>query len=143
MLKNTIDLKIKGKNIDRMIKRLYKHNIEILNINYIKYNEIIVRINKEDLELMNNLKTIYEIDVVGINGIDKLKGLIYKNIYLISSILISSVLLIILSNTIFSVDIIHNNPELRKLITKELENYNISKYHFKKSYKDIQIINTK
>lgn len=140
MLKNTIDLKIKGKNIDRMIKRLYKHNIEILNINYIKYNEIIVRINKEDLELMNNLKTIYEIDVVGINGIDKLKQLIYKNIYLISSILISSVLLIILSNTIFSVDIIHNNPELRKLITKELENYNISKYHFKKSYKDIQII---
>ena len=55
MLKNTIDLKIKGKNIDRIIKRLYKHNIEILNINYIKYNEIIVRINKEDLELINNL----------------------------------------------------------------------------------------
>ena len=80
MLKNTIDLKIKGKNIDRIIKRLYKHNIEILNINYIKYNEIIVRINKEDLELINNLKTIYEIDVVGINGIDKLKQLIYKNI---------------------------------------------------------------
>ena len=73
MFKNTIDIKIKGKNIERFIKRLNNHNIDILNINYINYNTIIIRINKNNLESLKQLKTIYEIDIVNINGIDKIK----------------------------------------------------------------------
>ena len=58
MFKNNIDIKVKGKNIERFIKRINSYNLEILNIDYIKYNEIIIRINKNDLDELNHLKTI-------------------------------------------------------------------------------------
>ena len=35
MFNNTIDIKVKGSNILRFIKRLNKNNIDILNLNYI------------------------------------------------------------------------------------------------------------
>ena len=138
MFKNTLDIKIKGKNIERFIKRLNSYNIDILNIKYIKYNEIIIRINKEDYKFLERLKTIYEIEIININGIDKIRINIKNNKYLILSFIISIFILIILSNTIFKVEVIHNNESLRKIILNELDNYNIKKYHFKKNYKTLQ-----
>ena len=143
MFKNTIDIKVKGKNIERFIRRLNNHNIDILNINYLKYNTIIIRINKDDLEGLELLKTIYEIEIVGINGIDKIKQILKKNTYLIIGFIISIIILLILTNTIFEVVVIHNNKELRKTLLTELDNYGIKKYHFKKSYDDIQNIKKK
>ena len=143
MFKNTIDIKVKGKNIERFIRRLNNHNIDILNINYLKYNTIIIRIKKDDLEGLELLKTIYEIEIVGINGIDKIKQILKKNTYLIIGFIISIIILLILTNTIFEVVVIHNNKELRKTLLTELDNYGIKKYHFKKSYDDIQSIKKK
>ena len=38
--KNKLKIKVKGKNIERFIKRLVTNNIELLKIDYIKYNEV-------------------------------------------------------------------------------------------------------
>ncbi len=138
--KNTITLRIKGKNIERFIKRLNSFNIDLLEIKYLKYNETKIKIYKYDLEKLMEIKTIYEIEIIDYNGIDKIKSNIKINRYLIISCIISLIVLILLCNTIFDVKVIHNNEEIRNIILKELNNEGISKYKFKKNYKDIQKI---
>ena len=58
MFENTIRIHVIGKNIERFIQRLYNEKIELLNIKYINYKEIEIKINKNDLEHINKIKTI-------------------------------------------------------------------------------------
>lgn len=142
-LKNTINIKIKGKNIERFIKRLNSINIELLEIKYLKYNEIIIKIKKEDYERLEEVKTIYEIEIVSINGMDKLKQVIKKNKYLILSLLISIFILLFLCNTIFNIEVIHNDKEIRELLLTELKENGIEKYKRKKTFDELQQIKKK
>ena len=135
-----IKLNVKGKNIERFIKRLKSKNINLLKIEYIKYNEINIIIYKKDYEKLLELKTIYDVNMVDIYGIIKVREVINIYKYLIIFIAIGIMLLIFLSNVIFNVEVIHNDKDLRNLIINELENYNIKKYKFKKNYNEIQNI---
>lgn len=143
MLKNNIDILVTGRNIERFITRLYRSNINIFNIKYIKYNKVILTINKNDYDKIDNLKTIYEIEIINVHGLDKLKLIIKNNIFIIMSFIISIFILFLLSNTIFKVEVIHNDKNLRKIINTELKENGIQKYNFKKSYKELQKIKTK
>ena len=55
-------------------------------------------------------------------------------------VFIGILILVFLSNIIFNIEVVHNDKELRNLIVNELENYDIKKYKFKKSYNEIQSI---
>lgn len=140
MFISRIKLNIKGKNIERFIKRLVTNKIEILKMNYINYNEVNIMIYKKDYDKVINLKSVYEITDLNIYGVVKIKKVlnIYKHIIIGS--FISLILILFLSNMIFEVKVIHNNLELRNLIINELENYSIEKYKFKKNFNDIQNI---
>ena len=135
-----IKLNVKGKNIERFIKRLKSNNIDLLKIEYIKYNKINIIIYKKDYEKLLELKTIYDVNIKDIYGIIKIREVINIYKYLILFIAIGIVLLIFLSNVIFNVEVIHNDKDLRKFIINELENYDIKKYKFKKNYNEIQTI---
>ena len=135
-----IKLNVKGKNIERFIKRLKSNNIDLLKIEYIKYNEINIIIYKKDYEKLLELKTIYDVNIKDIYGIIKVREVINIYKYLIIFIAIGIMLLIFLSNVIFNVEVIHNDKDLRNLIINELENYNIKKYKLKKNYDEIQAI---
>ncbi len=135
-----IKLNVKGKNIERFIKRLKSNNIDLLKIEYIKYNKINIIIYKKDYEKLLELKTIYDVNIKDIYGIIKIREVINIYKYLILFIAIGIVLLIFLSNVIFNVEVIHNDKDLRNLILNELENYNIKKYKLKKNYDEIQAI---
>lgn len=135
-----IKLNVKGKNIERFIKRLKSNNIDLLKIEYIKYNEINIIIYKKDYEKLLELKTIYDVNIKDIYGIIKVREVINIYKYLIIFIAIGIVLLIFLSNVIFNVEVIHNDKDLRNLILNELENYDIKKYKLKKNYDEIQMI---
>ena len=135
-----IKLNVKGKNIERFIKRLKSNNIDLLKIEYIKYNEINIIIYKKDYEKLLELKTIYDVNIKDIYGIIKVREVINIYKYLIIFIAIGIMLLIFLSNVIFNVEVIHNDKDLRNLILNELENYDIKKYKLKKNYDEIQAI---
>lgn len=139
-LENTITVRVKGKNIERFIKRIVKLKIDLLKINYIKYNEVLIRIKKEDFERLEEVKTIYEVDVLEIHGIDKLKNILFQNRYVILSLLLGLILLLYLCNTCFSVEVIHNDEEIRNLLLEELSEKGIKKYHTKKNYQQLQKI---
>ncbi|MDD3453165.1 MAG: sporulation protein YqfD [Bacilli bacterium] len=137
---NIVKLKITGKNIKNFIKRINSLSIDMLEIIYINYNEAYIKIKKIDYEKIQNLKTIYEIEIIQIYGIDKIKYNLKKNNYIIISLLIGMIIIYILSNMIFNIEIIHNDSDLRKIIKEELNNNNIKIGQFKKNYQQIQII---
>lgn len=143
MFLNCIKIKVIGKNVERFIKRLHNESIEMLEIIYVNYKEVNIKIYAKDYELVEKLKTIYEIEIIEIYGLLKLKQKIKENIIVILSIIIGCIIIYFLSNTIFKVEIIHSNHNLRKLIYEELENNGIEKYKFKKNYNEIQKIKEK
>ena len=141
--KSKVKLNIKGKNIERFIRRLIKNKIEIISMERIKYNEINIIIFKYDLEKIDEIKTIYKIEIKRYYGIDKIKKRINKNKYILIFIIFGVLLIYFLSNIIFSVEVIHSSKEIRTLVKKELKEYGIDKYHFKKSYEEKEKIKEK
>ncbi len=142
-LKTTYYIKIKGKNIERFIKRLISFDIELLEIKYIKYDEIVVRISKKNLEKIKEIKTIYDIDIVEYTGFFKYKELLKKNKLIIISIVLAFTFILYLSNTIFYIDIIHNDKNIRELIKNELNENGIRIFSLKKNYKYINKVKNK
>lgn len=138
--KKIIEVEIRGKNIERMIRRITKNNIDLLRI-YKKDKECIhVFIYSRDFELLENIKTVYEVSIIKNHGILYFYQWFKANVLLFIFLMIGSVVLLFLSNMIFSVDVIHTDKELRNLLLQELEERGISKYHLKKNYDEITVI---
>lgn len=117
-----IEIKINNK-INSFLKKLNLNNIEVLKI---KGNKIYIK--SKDLKKLENLITIYDVEIIG-------KTISIKKInktFLLSSI-ISIMFIFILSKIIFNINIITEDPEIKKLLIKELKNNNIQKFKFKKN----------
>ena len=142
-LKTTYYIKIKGKNIERFIKRLISVDIELLEIKYLKYDEIVVKIYKKNFEKIEEIKTIYDVDIVEYTGFYKYKELLKKNKLIVISIILSFIFILYLSNTIFYIDVIHNDKNIRELIKEELSKNGIRIYSLKKDYKYINKVKNK
>lgn len=140
---SNIKIKVTGKNINNFLKRLIYNNINIIKVVNISYKEADLIINYQDLEKINKYKTIYNIEVIEYQGKLKLLKLIKKNIFIISFLILSLIIIYILSNVIFSVEVIHSNSSIIKLLEKELNYYGIKKYSFVKSYNEIEKIENK
>lgn len=137
-MNNKLIILVKG-NINKF---LLKSNINILNIKYISYKEIIITIDYKDY---NKLLKIYGFKYTVLNkkGLIKYKELLFKYKYLVYSFIFGLILLIFLSNIIFDINIICDNKELKSIIKKELSNYEIDRFKFKKSYRKNEIIKNK
>ncbi len=140
---SNIKIKVTGKNINNFLKRLIYNNINIIKVVNVSYKEADLIINYQDLEKINKYKTIYNIEVIEYQGKLKLLKLIKKNIFIISFLILSLIIIYILSNVIFSVEVIHSNSSIIKLLEKELNYYGIKKYSFVKSYNEIEKIENK
>lgn len=140
---SNIKIKVTGKNINNFLKRLIYNNINIIKVVNVSYKEADLIINYQDLEKINKYKTIYNIEVIEYQGKLKLLKLIKKNIFIISFLILGLIIIYILSNVIFSVEVIHSNSSIIKLLEKELNYYGIKKYSFVKSYNEIEKIENK
>ncbi len=138
--KSSIKLNIKGKNINRFINRLVKQNIEILDLKNINYKEVEIRIYKSDLEKVEKIKTTYELQEVNIYGLIKIKKILNKNKILLFFMFIGFAFLLLLTNIIFDVEVVHNKKEIQELLISELKKYGITEKKFVKSFKDIEKI---
>lgn len=139
---NKLKISIKGRRIESFIKRLMNANISLIDIEYISHNEINVLIYQKDYQKLRKLKTIYKIKIIKKYGVNALKEIIKKNTLILITLLIGIILLILLSNTIFSIKVIHNNEELRNLLYQELDEYGIKEHTLRKSKKEIERIKT-
>ncbi len=130
---NKYRIKISGKDVKRFIRNLISMGIQLYDIDFHdKYVYIIV--DEEDLERVKKIKTSYSIKIVDQYGLVKLKHLSKKYFWFIVGLFIGLILLKILSSMIFSIEVMHSKSEIRELVLHDLEQYGISKYHFKVSF---------
>lgn len=142
-----IEVQVQGKNIERFIRRLTKNHISLLQIKKIDEKCMNILIYSKDLDKIEDIKTIYEVTVVKKHGLLKIRELIKKNRTLLLFLALGYIMLLLLSNTIFSVEVIHTDKALRELLLQEFSSHGITKYHIKKSYKELnkiknEILNT-
>lgn len=135
MFKSFYKLKITGKDVKRFLKQLYNLNIYFEEIEFRK-KELYVKVDEDNYKKIKKIKTIYKIEIINLYGISKIKDIINKyNIFFIC-IIIGIILLNILGNMIFSIEIDIDNKEIKEIVNKELETYNIKKFSFNKSYNE-------
>ena len=140
---NNIKVCIKGKNINNYIKWLIKQKIPIIKLDIINYKELQVIIDNKYYHKLKNYSKTYQVYIIRKYGYLNIINKINNNYIKIISLIIAIFFLYFLTNIIFTIDIISNDKEMTDLITKELEKYNIKKYHFKKNYNSLENIKSK
>ena len=143
MIKSKVLLNVKGKNINRFIKKLITKRINILSLTYINENEAELLIYKNDLETVLKIKSIYNVLEKEMFGLIKIKKTLKLNKHLIISFIICYIIFLILTHLTFDIEVVHSNKEIRNLIKEELNQNGIRKYAFKKTYKQKQQIKQK
>lgn len=142
MFNNYYLVRIKGHDIKSFIRNLHKKRI---NLNELKIyeKEFYAKLNQKDIDKLMEIKTSYEIEVIKKYGVVHYKEVIKNNIIFLISVFLSIVILLILENMIFEVEIVTNDSKIRKILNEELEKYDIEKYKLVKSYNTIQEIKSK
>lgn len=142
-LDKIIVVNIKSRNIDRLLKNIYNLNISIYNLVRINYKEINITIKENDLDKIRNLSVLNEVSVIDYKGKMKAINKMKINRSFIFSIIIGVILLILLSNMIFTIEVSHTDNYLKELVLKELNKYGIKEYRFKKSFDELTDIKNK
>ncbi|MDD4282612.1 MAG: sporulation protein YqfD [Bacilli bacterium] len=140
LFENKFVVNIKGKNINRFLKRLISNKIDLLDVKYINRNEVNIKIRASDYNKLKEIKTIYDILIVDTKGMLKIKKVIKINSVLITTFFLGIIFLIFLSNVIFDIEVIHTNRELRTLLLNELKEDGIDRLKLQKNYNKISKI---
>lgn len=120
----------------KTIKFLSSLNINLYEVK-ISSNKLILKITIEDYNRLKKLINCQKIKDYGLK--EQIKKLFQNTIFLyIAIVFLFSVF--ICTNLTAKIIVIHSNPELRNLLTKELASYNIKSLSFKKNYQKIQTI---
>ncbi len=135
MMKSSYKISITGKNIKRFLKQLIKLKINLYHINESK-NQLILICDQENYYKIKSIKTTYKIKLLDIKGIDKYKNIFKRHLIFITLFILGVILLILMSNVILEVEVIHNDKELKELLLEELESHNIKKYSLKVDYQE-------
>lgn len=142
-LGGSIKIKVEGKNINNFIHRLIKNNINIEKVIPISYKEAHLIVDYQELVKIQKIKTIYKVKVIKYYGRLRLLKRTKRDIFLLLSLLVGVLTIYILSNMIFKIEVIHSNKNIIKLVNEELYSNGIRKYHFVKSYSEIEKIKKK
>ena len=142
-LGGSIKIKVEGKNINNFIHRLIKNNINIEKVIPISCKEAHLIVDYRELVKIQKIKTIYKVKVIKYYGRLKLLKRTKRDIFLLLSLLVGVLTIYILSNMIFKIEVIHSNKNIIKLVNEELYSNGIRKYHFVKSYSEIEKIKKK
>lgn len=133
-------IKIKNETYESVVKSLINKSIYYKDLE-LKDNEITLKINKKDYKYLSH--KFKSVTIEKYYGINRILSFIKKHYILIISFIITYIILLILSNVIFNIEIISNNTELKRVITLYLEDYDIKKYKFMKSNKKLNEIKKK
>ena len=132
-------IEIKGKNVKRLLKKIFKLKINISSIKYEK-NRVLLKVSYEDYKKIKQIKTTYQINIIKTCGKKKLLEDLTKYKVSITTFVISVFFVIFLSNFILFINIETDNTKMRNLIRDELKNNNLTIFSLKKDYSNLQEI---
>ena len=123
----------------RFISKVQYLNINILDIKY-ENNYVYLKIDSKYLEKLNKYLVSYKFRVVNVTGIYKVIEKKKKNYIFVICLFIGIILFLVFSNMIVKINIIHENKDIREIISDELDEYGITVLSFKKSYSELDKI---
>lgn len=129
-MNNYVKISITGRNPKLYLKRRILNKVWYSNYKELSYNKIELKLKYEDYLNFFNKSSIYQIKIEKLYGPIKYEKMIKENFTFLISFILGLLLLFTLSNTIFEIDIIHNDEKIRNLVKLELEENNISKFRF-------------
>lgn len=142
-IESSVRVKITGKNVNNYLKRLIANKIDLIDLKYNSHNEAVVTIKYSDYLKLKTIRSIYDVKITNTYGKLRIRNKLKRSYILLSSIILGIALIILLSNIIFSIEVIHTNKSVIELVGNELNKNGLKKYTFKKKYKDIKKIEDK
>lgn len=139
-IESSVRVKITGKNVNNYLKRLIANKIDLIDLKYNSHNEAVVTIKYSDYLKLKTVRSSYDVKVTNTYGKLRIRNKMKRSYILLSSIILGIALIILLSNIIFSIEVIHTNKSVIELVGNELNKNGLKKYTFKKKYKDIKKI---
>lgn len=138
-MKRYLLVRVKTPKKTSLILKLNRLNVDIQEIKYLK-EEIQFKILEKDLKRAKKYLISYNIEIIDETGIYKLKKELKKNNLIITGIIFAVVIFLVLSNIIVKVNIIHEDSELRAIISDSLKEQGVTPLSFKKSYEEYEAI---
>lgn len=142
-IESSVRVKITGKNVNNYLKRLIANKIDLIDLKYNSHSEAVVTIKYSDYLKLKTIRSIYDVKITNTYGKLRIRNKLKRSYILLSSIILGIALIILLSNIIFSIEVIHTNKSVIELVGNELNKNGLKKYTFKKKYKDIKKIEDK
>ena len=139
MNKKIVWIKINYNNYYNLLLKLNNIGINIFEIK--KYKDyILVKTFYKDYTKIKKYLISFKVSIFSNTGVEKIKEILKKyKVFFIASIL-SLLLLLLVNNIIFKVEIKSNNINIVNLLNVELKKYGLSPMKLKKSHNKIELI---
>lgn len=135
-----IYIKCQTNNPKRLLLKLYKNRINVLDVKKSK-DYVILKVSINDYEKIKKELVTLKFSYVTDSGIYKIKSSITP--LKIFSLILFVLAINFFSRIIVSVEVIHSNKEIREMVKKSLDNEGIHLWSFKKDYNELQNIKNK
>ena len=139
---NRVQILIKGKNITSFFSEIVRLGINLYDIKK-DTNKLLITIDYDDYLKILEWKTTNKITVINRYGRNKYIFLIKKYFVFGLLFLMGIFINIFLASLTMSIEVVHPNLKVQKLIIEDLKEYGIEKYHFKVSYEEKENIKNK
>lgn len=123
----------------RLTEKLYNIGINIYEIKNFD-NYLLIKISYEDYEKLKKYLKSYNISIFSYTGIKKLEKYAMKNFVFFISLFIGAIILLIVNNMIFKIEIKTNNKEIYEMVNESLKENNIKVFTLKKRHKNVEKI---
>lgn len=134
IFRNTIKLNITGVNIKRLIKNLYKNEIEIYELNEISHKEIEIIIKSNKLKLAKKFLSEYKYSIKNYYGISFLKQFSLSHFGIVLGVVLFIVLNILSANILTNIQIVGNERIENKEIVEVINKNGVSVGNFIKNF---------
>lgn len=124
---------IRGKNPDYFLRKVIDRKVNIYEVKK-EAKKLYIVVDVEGYKKVKKIKTSYDIEIVNVSGILKIKEVINKYFFFILFFIMGIIINVILSSLIFDVEVIHSNKEIRDIVFNDLKSMGISKFKFKVSF---------
>ena len=103
-------------------------------------NDILIKTSYSDYKKIKKYLVSYKTEIIGNSGFRKILDIIKKYIFFSVGVILSIILLFLVNNLIFKIEIKSPNKNVQKLVMKELEKNGIKKLTLKKKHSEIEKI---
>lgn len=132
-------IKIKGISPQKVITKLMNINVSIFDVRE-KEEWIYIKILNNDYEKIKKYLKTLEFKKVRYTGPEYFRQTFKRYRILFLAIFCSILFIVVCSNIIVDIDVVHENEELVQIINDDLKSYGVKKFTFRKSYKKLQVI---